>query len=34
LPNRSDTLDWNDSPMAAGEERGTSDHFVLLFVRR
>ena len=28
-----DTHDWNDSPSAAGERRGTSDRFVLRFVR-
>jgi predicted methyltransferase len=31
LRNPSDTRDWNDSPMAAGEKRGTSDRFVLAF---
>jgi predicted methyltransferase len=33
LHNASDTRDWNDSPMAAGERRGKSDRFVLKFVR-
>jgi predicted methyltransferase len=28
-----DTKDWNTSPMAAGEKRGTSDRFVLKFVK-
>lgn len=31
LRNRDDTRDWNDSPRAAGERRGTSDRFVLRF---
>jgi len=31
LRNSSDTRDWNDSPRAAGERRGTSDRFVLRF---
>jgi predicted methyltransferase len=31
LRNPSDTRDWNDSPMAAGDKRGTSDRFVLAF---
>jgi len=31
LKNPSDTRDWNDSPKAAGERRGTSDRFVLRF---
>jgi predicted methyltransferase len=31
LRNASDTRDWNDSPGAAGERRGTSDRFVLAF---
>ena len=31
LRNSADTRDWNDSPSAAGERRGTSDRFVLLF---
>jgi predicted methyltransferase len=33
LRNPSDTRDWNDSPLAAGERRGTSDRFVLTFVK-
>ena len=31
LRNPNDTRDWNDSPRAAGERRGTSDRFVLKF---
>ncbi len=31
LRNPSDSRDWNDSPMAAAERRGTSDRFVLKF---
>jgi predicted methyltransferase len=31
LRNNDDTRDWNDSPRAAGERRGTSDRFVLRF---
>ena len=31
LRNAQDTRDWNDSPKAAGERRGTSDRFVLKF---
>lgn len=31
LGNADDTRDWNASPSAAGERRGTSDRFVLLF---
>jgi len=31
LRNRDDTRDWNDSPRAAGNRRGTSDRFVLRF---
>jgi predicted methyltransferase len=31
LRNPSDARDWNDSPMAAGARRGTSDRFVLKF---
>jgi len=31
LRNPDDTRDWNDSPKAAGERRGTSDRFVLRF---
>jgi len=33
LRNPSDTRDWNDSPTAAGERRGTSDRFTLAFVK-
>jgi predicted methyltransferase len=33
LRNPSDTRDWNDSPVAAGERRGTSDRFMLSFVK-
>jgi len=33
LRNPSDKRDWNDSPSAAGERRGTSDRFVLEFVK-
>ncbi len=33
LRNPSDTRDWNDSPLAAGERRGTSDRFMLEFVK-
>jgi predicted methyltransferase len=31
LRNPTDTRDWNDSPRAAAERRGTSDRFVLRF---
>jgi predicted methyltransferase len=31
LRNPSDARDWNDAPVAAGERRGTSDRFALLF---
>ena len=31
LRNPADTRDWNDSPIAAGERRGTSDRFTLAF---
>jgi predicted methyltransferase len=31
LRNANDTRDWNDSPRAAGERRGTSDRFALKF---
>lgn len=31
LRNNDDTRDWNDSPRAAGDRRGTSDRFVLRF---
>jgi predicted methyltransferase len=33
LRNPDDGRDWNDSPSAAAEKRGTSDRFVLKFVR-
>ncbi|MGD0675823.1 MAG: SAM-dependent methyltransferase [Polyangiaceae bacterium] len=33
LRNPADTRDWNDSPGAAGDRRGTSDRFALLFSR-
>ncbi len=33
LRNRSDPRDWNASPLAAGERRGTSDRFMLAFVK-
>jgi predicted methyltransferase len=33
LRNPSDPHDWNASPRAAGERRGTSDRFVLKFVK-
>ena len=33
LRNPSDSRDWNASPMAAGEKRGTSDRFALKFVK-
>ncbi len=33
LRNPADTRDWNDSPSAAKERRGTSDRFVLKFVK-
>jgi predicted methyltransferase len=33
LRNPSDTRDWNASPREAGERRGTSDRFVLRFVK-
>jgi predicted methyltransferase len=33
LRNPSDTRDWNDAPSAAGARRGTSDRFVLKFVK-
>ena len=34
LRNPEDTRDWNASPREAGERRGTSDRFVLRFVKR
>ena len=33
LRNADDTRDWNASPIAAGAKRGTSDRFVLKFVK-
>jgi predicted methyltransferase len=33
LRNPSDTRDWNGSPKAAAEKRGTTDRFVLRFVK-
>ncbi|HYV44373.1 MAG TPA: SAM-dependent methyltransferase [Myxococcaceae bacterium] len=33
MRNPSDPRDWNASPNAAGEKRGTGDRFALLFVR-
>ena len=33
LRNPADARDWNDSPTAAGDRRGTSDRFVLAFVK-
>jgi predicted methyltransferase len=33
LANPSDAHDWNDSPRAAAEKRGTSDRFTLRFVK-
>ena len=33
LRNPADTRDWNDSPREAGARRGTSDCFVLKFVK-
>jgi predicted methyltransferase len=33
LRNPADARDWNDSPRAAAERRGTSDRFVLKFVK-
>lgn len=33
LRNPDDRRDWNDSPRAAGERRGTSDRFVLRFLK-
>jgi predicted methyltransferase len=31
MRNRADPRDWNASPSAAGEKRGTADRFVLKF---
>ena len=33
LRNPADTRDWNDSPRDAGDRRGTSDRFVLKFIK-
>ncbi|MGE5184645.1 MAG: class I SAM-dependent methyltransferase [Acidobacteriota bacterium] len=33
LRNKDDKRDWNSSPRAAGDRRGTSDRFVLKFVK-
>ncbi|GAC1528974.1 MAG: hypothetical protein NVS3B10_25840 [Polyangiales bacterium] len=33
LRNATDARDWNDSPKASGDKRGTSDRFVLAFVK-
>lgn len=33
LRNPADTRDWNDAPTAAADKRGTSDRFVLKFVK-
>ena len=33
LRNPQDARDWNSSPGAAGQRRGTSDRFALRFVR-
>jgi predicted methyltransferase len=33
LRNPQDARDWNSSPGAAGERRGTSDRFALRFVK-
>jgi predicted methyltransferase len=33
LRNPADARDWNDSPRVAGDRRGTSDRFVLKFVK-
>lgn len=33
LANPSDAHDWNDAPSAAADKRGTSDRFVIRFVR-
>jgi predicted methyltransferase len=34
LRNRADTRDWNAAPMAAGDLRGTSDRFVLMYEKQ
>jgi len=33
MRNPADTRDWSASPRTAGERRGTSDRFVLKFVK-
>ena len=33
LRNPADARDWNDSPRAAGDRRGTSDRFILKFIK-
>ena len=33
MRNKGDARDWNPSPADAGEKRGTSDRFVLKFVK-
>lgn len=33
MRNPADTRDWNASPVAAAEKRGTSDRFALIFVK-
>ena len=33
LRNPDDTRDWSTSPRTAGEQRGTSDRFVLRFIK-
>ncbi len=33
MRNPNDSRDWNDSPSAAAERRGTSDRFVLKFIK-
>jgi predicted methyltransferase len=33
LKNPADARDWNDAPNAAADKRGTSDRFVLKFVK-
>jgi predicted methyltransferase len=33
LRNPADTRDWNDSPRAAGDRRGTSDRFIIRFIK-
>ena len=33
MRNPADKRDWNPSPSAAGERRGTSDRFALQFVK-